>query len=63
MRAVTTIFLTNSLAAILDHIEQTADLNPDLPGVLEFKETLIKRIEQLRNENHLRHSSKDNCAA
>ena len=53
MRAVTTIFLTNTLSAILDHIETTPDLNPDLPGLLEFKSTLLKRIEQLRNEDGL----------
>jgi hypothetical protein len=53
MRAVTTIFLTHTLSAILDHIEETPDLHGDLPGLLEFKSTLLKRIEQLRNEDRL----------
>jgi hypothetical protein len=50
MRAVTTIFLDNSLRAILDHIEQTPDLNPDLPGLVEFKNTLIQRVQQIRDQ-------------
>jgi hypothetical protein len=62
MRAVTSIFLTNSLCALLDHIEETPDLNPDLPGLVEFKDTLIKRIEQLRNEDRIGLSGEDNCA-
>lgn len=52
MRAFTTIFLTNSLAAILEHIEQTPDLDPDLQGLLDFKTNLLERIEQLRNEDY-----------
>jgi hypothetical protein len=51
MRAVTTIFLDNTLGAILEHINQTPDVDPDLPGLLEFKETLVKRIQQLRNDD------------
>ncbi|WP_348261337.1 hypothetical protein P8935_16205 [Telmatobacter sp. DSM 110680] len=51
MRAITTVFLTHTLSAILDHIEETPGLDPDLPGLLEFKETLTQRILQLRNED------------
>lgn len=51
MRAFTTIFLTHTLSAILEHIEQTPDLDPDLPGLVDFKTTLLERIEQLRNED------------
>ena len=63
MRTITTIFLSNSLCAILDHIDQTPDLNPDLPGLLEFKETLIKRIQQLQREDGLQFPGPDTRAA
>ena len=51
MRTITTILLSNTLSGILDHIEQTPDLDPSYPGLLEFKETLLKRIQQLRRED------------
>ena len=51
MRTVTAVFLRNTLCAILEHVDETPDLDPDLPGLLEFKETLIQRIQQLRNED------------
>ena len=51
MRAFTTILLTHTLSGILEHIEQTPDLDPNLPGLVDFKITLLKRIEQLRNED------------
>ena len=51
MRAITAIFLDNSLSAILDHIEGTPNLDRSLPGLLEFRETLLKRIEQLKAED------------
>ena len=51
MRAFTTIFLTHTLSAILEHIEQTPDLDPDLPGLVDFKNTLLERVGQLRNED------------
>jgi hypothetical protein len=63
MRAATTILLTHTLSAILEHVEQTPDLDPDLPGLIEFKETLIQRIQQLRNEDHLGLSGEGACAA
>lgn len=63
MRAATTIFLTHTLSAILEHVEQTPDLYPDLPGLIEFKNTLIQRIQQLRNEDNLGLSGGDACAA
>ena len=50
MRTITTIFLDNSLSAILEHINQTPDVDPDLPCLLEFKQTLLQGIQQLRNE-------------
>jgi hypothetical protein len=51
MSTVTAVFLRNTLCAILEHVDQTPGLDPDFPGLLEFKETLIQRIQQLRNEN------------
>lgn len=63
MRAVTTIFLSNTLSAILQHIEETPDLDPELPGLLEFKQTLLQRIQQLRNEDTLGVSDEGGCAA
>lgn len=51
MKAFTTIFLTHTLSSILEYVEQTPGLDPDLPGLLDFKTTLLKRIEQLRNED------------
>jgi len=51
VRTITAIFLRNSLCGILDHIDQTPDLDPNYPGLLEFKETLIKRIQQLHRED------------
>jgi hypothetical protein len=50
MRAFTTIFLTHTLSTILEHIEQTSNLDLELPELLDFKTTLLNRIEQLRNE-------------
>lgn len=46
MRAFTTIFVTDALSAMLEHIEQTPDLGPALPGVLDFKTAPLKRVEQ-----------------
>ena len=54
MRSISAIFLSNTLCAILDHVEQTPDVAPDLPGLLEFKETLIRRIQELQREDPLR---------
>jgi hypothetical protein len=51
MSTVTAVFLRNTLCAILQHVDQNPGLDPDFPGLLEFKETLIQRIQQLRNEN------------
>ena len=51
MKAFTTILLTHTLSAILEHIDETPDLDPNLPGLLDFKATLLKHIEQLRNED------------
>jgi hypothetical protein len=63
MRAIATIFLTNSLCAILDHIDQNSDLNPDQPGLLKFKETLIERIHQPSKEYPARLSDQSKRAA
>lgn len=63
MRAFTTIFLDHSLSAILEHIEQTPDLDPNLPGLIEFKNTLLQRVQQLRNEGRLGLSGEDSCVA
>jgi hypothetical protein len=63
MRAITTIFLDNALCAILDHIEQTPDLDPNLPGLIEFKSALIKRVQHLQLEDQLGISSENSCSA
>jgi hypothetical protein len=63
MRAITAIFLDNSLSAILDHIDQTPDLNPDLPGLVEFKNILLQRIQQLRTEDQAGISGQSKHAA
>ena len=63
MRAVTTIFLSNTLSAILEHIDQTPDLDPQLPGLLEFKSTVMHEIQQLRMEGGAGHSSGETRAA
>lgn len=54
MRAITTVILSNTLCAILEHVDQTPDLDPSYPGLLEFKETLMQRIQQLQGEDPLR---------
>ena len=51
MRTVSAVLLRNTLCAILEHVDQPPGLDPDLPGVLEFKATLLQRIQQLRNED------------
>ena len=62
MRAATTIFLTHTLSAILECVDETPDLDPNLPGLIEFKETLIQRIQQLRNEDAFGLSGDEACA-
>lgn len=63
MQAITAIFLNNSLRAILDHIEQTPDLDPGLPGLIEFKETLIAQIHQIQQGDPRRGSKEGREAA
>jgi hypothetical protein len=62
MRSIGTILLRNALSAIVDHVEQIPDLEPDLPGLIEFKEIVIKRIQELQREDHLRFPGAD-CEA
>jgi len=60
MRAITTIFLSNTLSAILEKIEETPDVDQQYPALLEFKRTLIQRIHELRTEDQIRDVAQGN---
>ena len=47
MQVFTTIFLAETLRANVACVEETADLDQNLPGAVEFKDTLRKRIAML----------------
>jgi hypothetical protein len=49
MQVFTTIYLANTLRANIECVEETEGLDQQLPGVLEFKHTLRKRIAMLEN--------------
>jgi hypothetical protein len=49
MQVFTTIFLIETLRATVECIEETDGLDQDLPGAVEFKQTLRKRIGQLES--------------
>jgi len=57
MRAITTIFLSNTLSAILEKIEETPDVDQQYPALLEFKRTLIQRM---RTEDQIRDVAQGN---
>ena len=54
VRAVTSIFLSNTLAAILETIQETPDLDPKDPALLDFERSLIQRIHELRTDEQFR---------
>jgi hypothetical protein len=49
MQVFTTIYLTETLRANVECVESTKGLDQQLPGVVEFKQTLRKRIAMLEN--------------
>lgn len=49
MQVFTTIYLAETLRANIQCVEETEGLDQQLPGVLEFKHTLRKRIAMLEN--------------
>lgn len=49
MQVFTTIYLAETLRANIQCVEETEGLDQQLPGVLEFKHTLRKRIATLEN--------------
>lgn len=49
MQVFTTIYLAETLRANIQCVEETDGLDQQLPGVLEFKHTLRKRIAKLEN--------------
>jgi len=62
MRTITAVSPRNTLCAILDHVSHPPHLDPDLPGPLEFKANLIKRIQELQREDYL-HIAGTGCEA
>lgn len=50
MQVFTTVFLAETLRANVECVEETYGLDQDLPGVVEFKETLRHRIEILEGK-------------
>jgi hypothetical protein len=48
MQVFTTIYLTATLCANVRHVEQTPGLDLNLPGVREFAETLLRKVEELK---------------
>ena len=49
MLVFTTIFLAETLRATIECIEETDGLDQNLPGAVEFKQTLRERIAQLES--------------
>lgn len=49
MQVFTTIYLAETLRANIDCVEETEGLDQQQPGVLEFKDTLRRRIAILEN--------------
>ena len=49
MQVFTTIYLAETLRANIDCVEETEGLDQQQPGVLEFKDTLGRRIAMLEN--------------
>ena len=49
MQVFTTIYLAETLRANLECVEEIEGLDQQLPGVLEFKDTVRKRIAMLEN--------------
>jgi hypothetical protein len=47
MQVFTTIFLAETLRANVECVEETDGLDQDLPGVIEFKQTLGKFVAML----------------
>lgn len=63
MRAITTLLLRNSLSTIIEVIEQTSDLDPALPGLLEFKTALTTQLDTLQHGEQLEISNEHTCPA
>lgn len=59
MRVFTTIYLAETLRANIECVEETQGLDQQLPGVIEFKQTLRKRIAMLENRGF--YESDDDC--
>ena len=49
MQVFTTVFLVETLRATVECIEETDGLDQNLPGAIEFKQTLRKRIAELES--------------
>jgi hypothetical protein len=49
MQVFTTIYLAETLRANVECVEETEGLDQQLPGVIEFKQTLRERIAILEN--------------
>jgi hypothetical protein len=49
MQVFTTIFLAETLRANIECVEETKGLDQNLPGAIEFKQTLRKRIAMLES--------------
>jgi hypothetical protein len=59
MQVFTTIYLAETLRANIDCVEETIGLDQQLPGVIEFKETLRRRIAMLESRGF--YECDDNC--
>jgi hypothetical protein len=59
MLVFTTIFLAETLRATVECVEETDGLDQDLPGAVEFKQTLRKRISMLESRGF--YESDDLC--
>ena len=51
MQVFTTIYLAETLRANVECVESTDGLDQQLPGVIEFKQTLRERIAILENRS------------
>jgi hypothetical protein len=60
MQVFTTIYLAETLRANIECVEEIEDLDQQLPGVLEFKQTLRKRIATLENRGFYEDDGDDN---
>lgn len=63
MKSFPTILLLHTLDATLEYMEQLPDLDPQSPGLLDFKDALSAEINKLQAEDGQSSSKEEKHAA